>query len=156
MKINVSTCYAIQMTLYLARNIRTVSSTELSEQLMISQRYIIQIAAKLRDNSIIKAHAGTGGGFSLAKESSTISVYDVIRIMEGGVCIPECVQHTPRCEMPCRSSNLLDTLTVMKEYLDTYLKTITFDMLADMGIKGQLSEIIWLVESHISTMKQIS
>jgi hypothetical protein len=42
----------------------------------------------------------------------------------------------------------------LKDYLDTYLKTITFDKLADMEIAGQLSEIIAMVGSHIVAIKQ--
>jgi len=126
----------------------------LSEQLAISPRYVVLIAGKLRDNGLINAYAGAKGGFSLARESSDISVYDVMALMEGSLSIPECVQNTLRCNMPCKNSNLFDTFNVMKEYLDSYLKMVTFDKLADMSIRGELSDIIRLVESHTDMFKQ--
>ena len=52
MQLNASTCYAMQIVLYLARSKRIVSSTELSENLNISQRYILQFTGKLRDGGI--------------------------------------------------------------------------------------------------------
>ena len=147
MQLNVSTCYAMQIIHYLARNNRVVSSTELSENLQISQRYILQIAGKLRDNGLIGTHTGMNGGYSLCKDSSMISVYDIVVLLEGDMNIPECVA-------PCKNSNLHDALSILKDYMDTYFKTITFDKLANMKIHGQLSEIIGMVGTHIVAMKQ--
>ena len=153
MRLNVSTCYAMQIMLYLTRNRKSVSSSELSNKLMISQRYILQIAGKLRDGKLLGVKAGMSGGYSLNMQPSAISVYDVISLMEGDIGIPECVTNIPGCGEPCKTSNLLDTLSVMKDYLDTYLKSITFDSLADMNISGHLPDILGLVVTHIDEMK---
>ena len=90
MRLNVSTCYGLQIILYLTRNKKVVSSTELSANLSISQRYIIQIAGKLRDGCLIVTHAGMCGGYTLGKDASDISVYDVFSLLEEGLLIPEC------------------------------------------------------------------
>ena len=147
MQLNVSTCYAMQIMLYLTRNKKIVSSTELAENLSISQRYILQIAGKLRDGGLIGTHAGMSGGYCLAKEASDISVYNVVVLLEGDIDIPACVT-------PCKHSALHDALSVLIEYLDTYFKTITFDKLAHMSFKGELSEILAMVGTHIVAMKQ--
>ena len=147
MQLNASTCYALQITLYLSKNNRIVSSTELSEKLHISPRYISHIASKLRDGALIGTHAGMSGGYVLNKDVSAISVYDVVVLMEGDMSIPECVR-------PCKNASLHDALSVLKDYFDTYFKTITFNILADMEITGKLSEIITMVETHIVAMKQ--
>jgi hypothetical protein len=79
---------------------------------------------------------------------------DYIKLMEGDMSIPECVDRLPGCDEPCKKTNLLDTLSIMKDYVDTYLKTITFDKLADTDISGSLSDILYMVLAHIEDMKR--
>ena len=121
MQLNISTCYAIQIMLYLTRNNRIVSSTELSENMHISQRYIIKISGKLRDDGLINARAGMSGGYIMSKDPSTVSIYDIVTLMEGDMSIPDCAELLPGSDLPCKNTNLLDTLNVMKDYLDTYI-----------------------------------
>jgi len=156
MQLNTSTCYAMQVILLLARNREIVSSTELSELLHISQRYILQLMGKLRDGCLISTHHGINGGCDLSKDASTISIYDVIELMEGDMSIPNCFTHKDECGSLCRSTYLLDSLNYMKDYLDSYLKSITFDKLVDMEISGNLSEILGIVREHTDIMKQKS
>jgi Rrf2 family protein len=153
MQLNVSTCYAMQIMVYLARSKLVVPSTELAENLKISQRYILQLTGKLRDGGLTRTRAGPSGGISLNMGVSQISAYDVITIMEGDMSIPKCVTQIPGCGEPCLNTNLFDTLSIMKEYLDTYLKTITLDKLADMNINGHLSDILELVINHIDEIR---
>ena len=147
MQLNVSTCYGLQIILYLSRNKKVVSSTELSNNLHISQRYILQIVQKLRDGALVNAHAGMKGGYSLSKEESAISVYDIVALMEGASDIPFCIK-------PCHDANLHCALSAMSDYLDTYLKTLTFDKLTDMDTTGRLSEIIAIAETNMNALKQ--
>ena len=154
MQLNISTRYAMQIILYLARNKNIVSSTELSAKMKISPRYILLIAGKLRDGGLIVTRAGMSGGVTLNKEASDISVYDVIKLMEGDITIPEYAVGLPNSDEPYKNSNLLDSLSKVKDYLETYLKTITFDKLVDASVKGSLSEILDLVETHIDEIRQ--
>ena len=101
MQLNISTCYAMQMMVYITRNKRIVSSAELSEKLKISQRYVLQLAAKLRDGGLLSTYAGVNGGYVLGKEMSTISAYNVLSIMEGDMSIPDCLTKLSGCGEPC-------------------------------------------------------
>ena len=147
MQLNVSTCYAMQIVLFLTRNNRIVSSTELAENLNISQGYILQIAGKLRNGGLIGTRTGMSGGYSLSKEAAEFSVYDVVTLMEGDMSIPHCIA-------PCKHALLHDALSVLKDYFDSYFKAVTFDRLAETSTKGQLSEIIGMVGSHIVEMRE--
>ena len=146
----------MQIVFYLARSKKIVPSSELSKYLLISQRRTLQITGTLRDAGLIVTHTGMTGGYSLNKDPSSISAYTVISLMEGDMRIPDCLVHVPDCSEPCKNSNLFDTMNPMKEYIDSYLKTITFDKLAAMEINGKLTEILALVEIHIAEMKQKS
>ena len=154
MQLNASTCYAMQIVLYLARSKRIVSSTELSENLNISQRYILQFTGKLRDGGIICTHAGVGGGFTLNMDTADISAYDVITLMEGDLSIPACMERLSCSGEPCVKTNLLDTLSHMNEYIESYLRTITFDKLTILDTNGRLPETLDMVRVHIDEIKQ--
>ena len=153
MQLNVSTCYAMQVMLYLARNKKIVPSTELATTLKISQRYILQIVGRLRDEGYLATRPGASGGISLGKNAAEISAYDVITLMEGDMSIPECITPLSGYGEPCMNSNLHETFSVMKDYIDTYFKIITFDKLEDMKISRHLSAILGLVTAHIDEMR---
>lgn len=140
MHFNISTCYGLQIVLYLAQNRKIVSSTELSECLNISQRYVIQIAKKLRDGQIIDSYAGMSGGYKLRLKASAISVYDIAVMFEGDIVIPKCINQ-------CDCEALQIVLYRAKEHLDDYFKSLSFDKLAEMSISGRATEILMIVES---------
>ena len=67
MRLNKSTDYAIQMLLYLAKAGKTVSSSKLAAAIGVSNRYLLQISAKLRAAGFIRAAHGPSGGVALEK-----------------------------------------------------------------------------------------
>ena len=85
MQMNISTDYAIQIIIHLAKCGRIVSSKRLAKAIKISPRYLLQINAKLRDAGLIVVTHGSNGGAKLAKCSSEISLYDIIVLMEGAI-----------------------------------------------------------------------
>lgn len=141
MHFNVSTCYGMQIILYLTRNKRTVSSAELSENLHISQRYIMQIARKLRNGHLIETHIGTSGGYKLNREASDITIFDVVVMLEGDTHIPECVRQ-------CSCDALYTALCKMKVHLDSYFKSLSFEQLAGMDTSGTRAELFTIAESN--------
>jgi len=135
----------MQIVLYLARKEKVVSSTELSDRLSISQRYVIQIAGKLRDGNIVTTHVGMSGGYSLCKKASSISVYDIVVLLEGSTYIPDCIKQ-------CNDGILHAALSKSKNYLDAFFKMLTFDQLAEISTTGRLSEVVEVAETHIGIM----
>ena len=122
MQFNSSTVYAIQILIYLAQNRRTVSSIELSGITTISQRYMLQIARKLRDGGLVGVNKGTTGGFHLLQESSQINVFDIITYMEGSVAIPE------RVGMALEENELLfEVFFLLTNYLEAFLQEMTIN-----------------------------
>ena len=126
MQFNASTGYALQIMLYLTKNRRVVSSMELIENIAVSQRYLHKIAGKLRNGGLVVTKIGMSGGYTLHKEPSLISVYDIILLMEGGIHIPESV--VPPVYI---KSRLDDTLLQLKEYFEEYLRSVTLDKLSN-------------------------
>jgi Rrf2 family protein len=120
MQLNTSTDYAIRIMLYLAKCNRIASSTELSKNIAVSQRYLLLIAAKLRDGGLLGVNAGPSGGYYLRKEASQISVYDVVVLLEGFTFGPQDEEE---------DKLLCDVYDALKAYWAADLRTITLDML---------------------------
>ena len=147
MKLNKSTIYAIYIMIHLAKYPRVISSTELSRSLAISKRYLLKIAAKLRDSNMVGVSFGPVGGYSLRKAPMEISVYDIVTLMEGNVISPYNVRDGPDAE-----SRLQDALNFLKTYVETYLRSMTFDKLTNRGANDWAVEFTALVESHIASL----
>ena len=62
-----------------------VSIASISERQNISESYLEQLVRPLRKAGFIESVRGAGGGYVLAKPADSISVGDVLRVLEGGL-----------------------------------------------------------------------
>lgn len=111
MQLNVTTDYAIRMTLLLAISGTPVGSDVISIQMGIPKLLIAQIAKPLRDAGIITTKRGVGGGFSLNRKPEDISLADVINAMEGTTRVNRCLEADHYC-----SRNATETCPVREFY----------------------------------------
>ncbi|MFP4686979.1 MAG: Rrf2 family transcriptional regulator [bacterium] len=58
---------------------------EISEKHDIPRNYLDQILLELKKADLAVSHRGVNGGYTLGKEPANISVWDVIKVLEGGV-----------------------------------------------------------------------
>ena len=98
MQLKITTDYAIRMILYLAQNESViVSATEIAQAMKIPHSYLIQIGAVLKKSGLIQAHSGRLGGYSLAEPSDTITLYDIVAVMESTTLINRCLESDSYC-----------------------------------------------------------
>ena len=92
MKLSARTRYAVRILVKLGRhgNDSPLKTTSLSESSGVSVQFIEQILRPLKKAGLIESMRGAAGGHMLAKAPSTISVGDVIRIMEGHIGLTVC------------------------------------------------------------------
>ena len=83
MKINTSTDYAIRFLICLAKAGHVVSSSQLSQDLNISSRYVLLVLATLQNAGMVNAAYGCAGGYTLAYDPGEINIQNVIHVMEG-------------------------------------------------------------------------
>ena len=149
MQLNTSTVYAIDTMIHLSKHFRVISSTALSRSLAISKRYLLKIAARLRDSNMVGVTLGPMGGYFLLKKPKEISVYDIITLMEGSLIIPYNTRDGPDAE-----SRFQETLNLLKTYVETYLRSMTLDKLTNRGANDWVAEFTALVESHIDSLEK--
>ncbi len=59
-----------------------VTAVEISKRQGISKKYLEQILPLLRQDKMIKAQKGINGGYHLAKDTSKITMYDVVNALD--------------------------------------------------------------------------
>lgn len=99
MKLSARSRYATRLLLDLA--LRETDSpqrtTILSESTGITVQFIEQILRPLKKAGLIVSVRGAAGGHILNQDPSTITVGEIVRIMEGGISLTDCVTDDGLC-----------------------------------------------------------
>lgn len=74
--------YGMRAVLYLAEKGSICSSREVADEMSIPRDYLIQLAQLLRNAGIVHARPGKNGGYSLAKDTSEISMLDIFNALQ--------------------------------------------------------------------------
>ena len=92
MKLSVMSRYAVRFLLLLAQGGKGLpqSLASLSERVGVAMHPAEQALQKLREHGLVTSVKGPLGGYCLAKKPDQITLGDVVRIMEDGVCISVC------------------------------------------------------------------
>jgi len=71
---------------------------DISRRQHISEKYLWQVINPLRGAGLVNSSRGARGGYALAKTPAEISLLDVVSILEGPVCVVDCVESPDSCE----------------------------------------------------------
>lgn len=99
MKLSARSRYATRLLLDLALRETDLPqrTTLLSESTGITVQFIEQILRPLKKAGYIKSVRGAAGGHILEQDPATISVGDIIRVMEGRISLTDCVTDEGLC-----------------------------------------------------------
>jgi Rrf2 family protein len=98
MKFSKTTAYALQILDFLARNEKEqYSATELHRRLKVPRQYLRRLLTKLSKSGFIRSTRGRHGGFLLSRESSSISIADIIDAVEGLDTFNRCLIGLAEC-----------------------------------------------------------
>jgi Rrf2 family protein len=64
----------------------------------ISEKYLWNLINPLKTMGLVQSIRGANGGYKLAKKTSEISLKDIIRVLEGPLCLVDCVENPSTCE----------------------------------------------------------
>lgn len=85
------------LCLSLAGQGRKVTGQEICRTQDITPAFLIKITRPLIESGLVSAVRGVGGGFMLAKPPESISLLDVIRVMQGPPVFNECLLGPGTC-----------------------------------------------------------
>jgi Rrf2 family protein len=85
-KLSVKVDYACRVLAQLARHYgeqRLAHIEELARIEAVPPNYLVQILSELRSGGLIKSRRGKQGGYVLARPPEKITLYDVVKLIEG-------------------------------------------------------------------------
>ena len=101
LRLNRETDYAIRVILALAKYPpgEIVPSGVIRQEMLLPESLSLQIISHLAHLGLINSYPGRNGGIQLANPPSEISLYDVIRGMEGPLYLSECLEEDHHCQL---------------------------------------------------------
>lgn len=73
---------------------RAFSTAELADEFALSRNHLTKIMQRLAEGGIVTTRRGSGGGATLALSPESISLGDVVRLLEAGQPLVECFATT--------------------------------------------------------------
>ena len=124
MKLSTRSRYGTRMMLDLAKHFGDgpVQISEISKRENLSVKYLEQLIIPLKKAGFIKSVRGPKGGHMLNRDADRITVGDIVRILEGGIDLCNCVENPESCERKeyCLTRNIWEEATkAMVDKLDS-------------------------------------
>lgn len=123
MKITTKGRYGLTIMIELAKEYGEgpKSLKSIAQENDLSEHYLEQLAAPLRNAGLIRSVRGAYGGYKLAKEPTEITAGDVIRVLEGPITLVEGMED----EKPAQQALWLSIRDAIRGVLDhTTLKDL--------------------------------
>lgn len=102
--------------------------SDIAKRQGISEKYLEQIANRLHKAGLVKTVRGRKGGYLLDKSESEIMLSKIIEILEGPICVVDCVVKPDLC----RRSSLCSARDIWSALSDKIAETLSQYTLADL------------------------
>ncbi|MBR5453661.1 MAG: Rrf2 family transcriptional regulator [Clostridia bacterium] len=97
MRITQEADYALRIVYYLASTEDFVDAKTIAEVTGTPERFTLKILRKLLVAGFLTSHKGVGGGYSMAADPKSLSMKDVIELIDGPVAISRCADPEHIC-----------------------------------------------------------
>ena len=64
----------------------------------VSEKYLWQLINPLKTTGLINSKRGVNGGYILGKEPRLINLKEILQVLEGPLCLVDCVDNPSLCE----------------------------------------------------------
>lgn len=130
MLLSKSCVYGVQAAIYVAALPKNeyVSIQTIAGKLNISFHFLTKVLQNLTQAGIMVSYRGPNGGIALARPASSISLADIIAVIDGTEVFHECLLGLPGCgkEDPCPAH---EHWTAMRMRLHNLCNTLTLEEL---------------------------
>lgn len=103
---------------------------EIAKRQDLSVKYLEQLIIPLKAAGYIRSVRGARGGYTLARKPDKISVGQIIKVLEGGLSLVDCVEDPKICERE-RNCPTRDIWLRMSERLMEELSSLTLSDVLD-------------------------
>ncbi len=134
MKLSTRSRYGTRMMLDMAQhyNAGPVQIGDIARRQDISVKYLEQLVIPLKKADYVKSVRGPKGGYMLTRHPKEITVGEIVKVLEGGVNLSDCVENPDLCEKStdCLTRGLWEEAT--KAVHDT-LNSVTLSEMIETG-----------------------
>ncbi|MCH4542322.1 MULTISPECIES: RrF2 family transcriptional regulator [Brucella/Ochrobactrum group] len=121
---------------------------EIAARNNISKKFLDAILLELRNNGILRSKKGPGGGYSLSKPASEITIGQVVRVLDGPLAPIRCASRT--AYEPCddcedhRACQVRRSMLLVREAIAGVLDTMTLEQFTrNGGLEDDSSAPTW-------------
>jgi Rrf2 family protein len=139
-KVSTKGRYGTRLMLNLARHYNSATKAvilkNVAEEEDISIRYLEQIIIPLKIYKLVKSIRGAGGGYTLARRPSEITVCEILEALEGSCALVDCVDDKSFCDrLPgCAAYEIWNEAS---QILKNYFHKVTLQYVLDLCEKKQ-------------------
>jgi len=128
MKLSTRGRYGVRLMLDLALHYGEgpVLLKDISGRQGISEKYLWQLINSLKTVGLIGSTRGAHGGYVLARPPEEISLKEIVRVLEGSLCLVDCVENPAVCDrsQTCTSR---DIWSEASNQISQILESMTLD-----------------------------
>ena len=139
MRITTKSRYGTRLIIDLALNSEKgpVKLSAIAERQGISLKYLEKLIKKLKGAGFVKSVKGRNGGYMLAKPMKSISIGDVVKVLEGSVSITDCSDKEKVCGTCNRAGECITQWIWIEtsEAMFNKLSSFKLDELANASLK---------------------
>jgi Rrf2 family protein len=119
--------YALLSLIVLARSEKPLGAESLSNELNISKSFLAKILQSMARAKILNSYKGVNGGFALAKESTDITMLEIIQAAEGkSPAVFDCSPSIQSCPSDrATSCGIWPFLNRLQGKIDNFLDDLT-------------------------------
>jgi Rrf2 family protein len=132
MKLSTRGRYGVRLMLELALHFGEgpVLLKEIAERQAISEKYLWHLISPLKSMGLIKSMRGAHGGYVLGKSPAEINLQDILRILEGSLCLVDCVDDPGTCD---RSDTCItrDVWSEASKNISRTLESVTLEKMVE-------------------------
>ncbi len=139
MKFSTKTRYGIRTMLEIATSYDGdgVLQKDISLKQQISNKYLDQIINNLKIAGLIINVQGKKSGYRLTKEPSLITMYDIHRAFDSGICVIDCIDSHFNCKRQ-KNCQVRDFWSGLNSCVIDYFKSTTLqDLLNNARVNGR-------------------
>lgn len=120
-------------------------SAVIAEANGIPKKFLDTILSDLRNAGLIQTRKGRSGGYQLGRPADTISVAQILRVLDGPISPISCVSKTAyqKC-YDCADQETCEVRVLMLEVRDSMLSVLENRTLRDLRDYGRLGSLIRL------------
>jgi len=132
MKLSTRSRYGVRLMLDLAQAFSSgkgqVFLKDIAREEEISEKYLSLIIIPLKAAGFVSSTRGAHGGYTLARQPSSITLKEIVDVLEGETCLVDCVKNPSSCPRShtCASRDLWSDLS---DTISRTLSSITLENL---------------------------